>query len=170
MTTETTDDFEDDAPKSKSARKRESTALQELGELLATLPKKEFDRAPLSEDLREQIEIAKNIKSHSGKKRQFQYVGKLMRSIDTDEIANFLKDLNTGKKSAARQFKHVEQCRDELIAKGDSAIAVLLENYPQGDRQQLRQLVRSAQKERDQDKPPASSRKLFRYLKTLLEN
>ena len=163
------DDYQEDEPKSKSQLKREMTALQELGETLAKLPNKEFARAPLDDNLREHLTLARTINSNSGKRRQMQYIGKLMRNIDTTEIATFLDELDTGRRAAARQFKQLEKMRDDIIERGDSAIDSLMQSHPQADRQQLRQLVRAVKKEHATNKPPASSRKLFKYLRSLFE-
>lgn len=154
---------------SKSQLKREMLALQALGEALVDMPDKELATIPVPERLMDQINLARKINHHGGKKRQLQYIGKLMRSFDVSAIQKAYNDLQTGRKALAREFHQLEEWRDKLIAQGAPAIEELLEKYPNGNRQQLRQMVRQAQKEQSQEKSPAASRKLFRYIKALEE-
>lgn len=154
---------------SKSQLKREMLALQGLGEALVGLPDRELATIPVPEQLLEHINLAQKITHHGGKKRQLQYIGKLMRKLDVSEIQIAYKELLNGRKTHAREFHQLEQWRDKLIEQGSTAIEELLAQYPDADRQQLRQMVRQAQKEQSQEKPPATSRKLFRYIKTLAE-
>ena len=88
-TTNTDTNEQDDEPEfiSKSARKREMTALQKTGEALLALPAKQFAKVPISDLLREALELAATLKNREGKRRQMQYVGKLMRSEDHEKIA-----------------------------------------------------------------------------------
>jgi hypothetical protein len=83
-------------PKSKSQLKREMTALQQLGEKLVNLPAKTLAKAPLSEDLRDEVEQVIRITHHEGRRRQLQYLGKIMRRIDCEEIKQFLHDIERG--------------------------------------------------------------------------
>lgn len=152
---------------SKSQLKREMLALQVLGEALVDMPDKELATIPVPERLMDQINTARKINHHGGKKRQLQYIGKLMRSFDVSAIQKAYNDLQTGRKALAREFHQLEEWRDRLIAQGAPAIEKFLVKYPDGNRQQLRQMVRQAQKEQSQEKPPTASRKLFRYIKAL---
>lgn len=162
------DDFTDEKP-SKSARKREMLALQELGEAIVKLSEGELATIPLDGELREAILIARRITSNEGKRRQLQFVGKLMRHNDTTAIAAALEELNNGRQQHNQRFHQLEQLRDELVASGVSAMEKVLELYANADRQHLRQLITAAVKEREQEKPPAAARKLFRYLRELAE-
>ena len=98
-----------------------------------------------------------------------QYIGKLMRHADTTAIAAALQDLQNGRALHNQHFHQLEQLRDVLIAEGVGAMDKVLELYPHADRQHLRQLIATAAKEREQEKPPAAARKLFRYLRELAE-
>lgn len=153
---------------SKSALKRQMTALQKLGEALVELSDRELDRIPVEDaQLRQVIIEARGINSRSARRRHLQYLGKLMRSIDPEPIQQALDQLHQQKRGDADAFKHLERWRDRLLAEGDSAVDALLQEQPAADRQQLRQLVRQHRKETTAGKPPAASRKLFRYLREL---
>jgi ribosome-associated protein len=165
-------DFEDDDEEiiyvSKSQLKRESHALQELGEELVELSASKLAKIPLPDELAEAIDLARKIKQRGGRKRQLQYIGKLMRKIDAEPIQQAMDALkNDSAKETARQHK-LEQWRDRLVAEGDKALAELLDELPDADRQHLRQLVRNAQREAKQNKPPKSAREIFRYLRDLM--
>lgn len=163
------DNFLVDEPPSKSARKREMQALQEIGENIINLSDGEFATIPLEGELLTAIMLARRLKSGEGRRRQMQYVGKLMRHADTTAIAAAFQDLQNGRALHNQQFHRLEQLRDELIEHGVSAIEQALTLYPQADRQHLRQLITASVKEREQQKPPAAARKLFRYLRELAE-
>lgn len=166
-------DFDDDDEEiiyvSKSQLKRESHALQELGEELVELPAAKLEKIPLPEELAEAVALARRIKARGGRKRQLQYIGKLMRKLDEEPIRLAMSQLKSESARETAQLHQLEQWRDRLVAEGDAALAELLEQQPQADRQHLRQLVRNAQREIKQNKPPKSARELFRYLRTLLE-
>ena len=76
-----------------------------------------------------------------------------------------LADLDAGQRSDARRFHALEQWRDRLLAEGDEAVSAFLLEYPDAEAQPLRQLLRNARREQDAGKPPATARKLFRYLR-----
>ena len=155
---------------SKSEMKRDMTRLQELGEALVKLTDGQLAKIPIDDDaLAEAINTARRIKHREGLRRQMQYIGKLMRKIDTTEIADAYQKLLDGHKEESRRFHQLEQWRDQLIEKGPSAIEEVIEQFPDADRQHLRQLIVQAAKEKKNNKPPASARKLFRYLRELSE-
>jgi ribosome-associated protein len=159
----------DDEPPSKSARKREMLALQELGEALVNLSDGELATIPLEPELAEAIQTARRIKSHEGLRRQMQYIGKVMRRIDTEPIATAYTDLQHGRQERNQQFHKLEQLRDVLIERGVDAMSEVLEQFPDADRQHLRQLIVAAAKEKAANQPPAAARKLFRYLRELAD-
>ncbi len=150
---------------SKSSRKREMTALQKTGEAMLALPAKQFAKMPISPLLRESLELAATLKNREGKRRQMQYVGKLMRSEDHEKIAEMLASFDENSRTFRLQFQRLEKLRDELIDGDNDALTNILEQHPTLERQHLRQLIRQASKEREQDKGPAASRKLFKYLR-----
>ena len=166
------DDFDidsDDRP-SRSQLKREAEALQDLGLALVELPQGKLDRIELPDKLREAIDLARRITAHGGKRRQMQYIGKLMRSFDAEPVRAQLEAFQQADRRAAQRFQQLEALRDQLLAEGDDALGAILERYPHADRQHLRQLIRQAQQERDKNKPPAAARVLFRYLRELDES
>lgn len=154
---------------SKSQLKRESHALQAMGEELVELSAAKLAKIPMPDELAEAVALARKIKARGGRKRQLQYIGKIMRSIDATPIEQALADLkNTAGKEAAK-FHRLEQWRDRLVDEGDAALGDLLEAFPDADRQHLRQLIRNAQREAAKNKPPKSAREIFRYLRNLAE-
>jgi ribosome-associated protein len=115
----------------------------------------------------EAVQLAQRISHHSGKRRQMQFIGKLMRSADAEQIADALDALHETSRKAKAQERLIEGARDALIVRGDDALAEVLAIWPHGDRQLIRQLTRSAQGEQCGGHAPASARKLFRYLRSL---
>ena len=155
---------------SKSARKREVEALQDIGASIVKLSDGELALIPLEGELQKAILTARRISgSHEGLRRQMQYIGKLMRTTDTAAIEAALRDLENGRQQHNRHFHQLEVLRDELLVAGISGMEKVLERYPHVDRQHLRQLITAAVKEKEQQKPPAAARKLFRYLRELAD-
>lgn len=162
-------DYDDNLePKSKSQKKREVEALQELGEALVKLSTEQLARFQLEDHLLEAIIEAKHISSNGAKRRQLQYIGKLMRSIDPIPIQAELNLIYQKGRSDTAHFHQVEQWRDRLIQSGDAAINEFIEICPNADRQHLRQLVRSAQQEVKNQQSPRHARLLFRYLNEIM--
>lgn len=162
-------EHEDDSRPSKSELKRQMLALQQLGVDLIELPQRELDRLALPEELCDAIGVAQRIKSREGRRRQLQYIGKLMRQVDHEPIAKLIHERKTGQQHLTREFHALEQMRDDLIERGMPAIDRVLQEYAAADRSRLSQLVRSARKEREREQAPKSARKLFRYLRELAE-
>ncbi len=157
-----------DEPPSRSQRKREAEALQALGERLVALPAGTLAAMPLDEELREAVALARRISARGGRRRQLQYIGKLMRQRDTNAIERALADLDRGRQAEARRHQELEALRDRLIEEGDAALAEVIDRHPEVDRQQLRQLVRQARKDHASGRP-AGPRALFRHLRALDE-
>ena len=155
---------------SKSALKRQMTALQKVGEELVGLSDRELEKIPLdSEPLRQAILETRRIRSNSARRRHLQYIGKLMRKIDSLPIENALGELHQQRRGEAEGFHELEKLRDQLLTEGPSAVEQVVRRFPGADRQHLRQLLRQQQREQLQQKPPAASRKLFKYLRELSE-
>jgi len=153
---------------SKSQAKRDVEALQKLGSKLVKLSKSSLDKFELDERLRDAILFAQTIRSHSAHRRQMQLIGKLMRHVDADAILNQYERYQNQIKDNNTQFHGLENWRDRLLSEGDPAINELLNNYPDFDRTRLRQLLRNAKKESENNKPPKSARQLFQYLKEVI--
>ena len=154
---------------SKSQLKRESEALQKLGEELVELPASQLAKIPMPEELADAVDLARRISARGGRKRQLQYIGKVMRQIDAEPIEKAMDALRNEHLRENARLHTLEQWRDRLIAEGDAALSELLEHQPNADRQHLRQLMRNAQQEAKKNKPPKSARELFRYLREVME-
>lgn len=93
---------EEEAPPSKSARKRAAHALQKLGERLVRMRPEEVAALPLPEPLADAIAEARRLRSRGALSRQHQYIGRLMRDIDSDALESALADLEAARKARAR--------------------------------------------------------------------
>lgn len=155
--------------KSKSQRKREMLALQALGEQLTGLSVDQINTIEMAEDLREAVLFAKTMKKNESLRRQMQYIGTLMRDVDSEPIRKALDEIGKGRRHDAHAFRKIEQLRDGLIDGGDRLLEDIFKEFPEVDRQRLRRLVLNARKEKLDSKPPKSSRALFRYLRELAQ-
>lgn len=153
----------------KSALKRESQALEELGERLTALPAEQLAGIPLSEQLAEAIAIARRITSFSAIKRQRKFIAKLLRDTDVEPIRARLEALDRNSAQSIHRHHTLERWRDRMLDEGDEAIDEFLQSQPAADRQKLRQLAREARKEQQASVAPRSARLLFRYLRQVLE-
>ncbi|AIU86985.1 ribosome-associated protein [Pectobacterium versatile] len=153
---------------SKSEIKRDAEALKDLGAELVELGKNALEKIPLDDDLRAAVELAQRIKKE-GRRRQLQLIGKMLRARDPEPIQTALDKLNNRHNQQVALFHKLEQLRDRLIEEGDDVVPDILALYPHADRQQLRSLVRNAQKEKATNKPPKSARQIFQYLRELAE-
>ncbi|MDO8177272.1 MAG: ribosome biogenesis factor YjgA [Undibacterium sp.] len=154
---------------SKSQLKREMTALQKLGQELIDQPRDRVKRVPMPEDVRDAILECQKIKDHEGRRRQLQFVGKKMRTLDEAEVALIQKTIDSWKgasKSETAVMHALERRRDKLLA-NDEAVTELMAEHPQLDAQQLRTMIRNARKEQAESKPPKAYREIFQLLKEL---
>ncbi|UAX41389.1 ribosome biogenesis factor YjgA [Pasteurella canis] len=151
---------------SKSEIKRDAEALKKLGEKLVNLNKVKLDKIPLEEKLLEAIELAQRLQKEA-KRRQLQYIGKLLRNIDVEPIQEALDKLENKHNQQQAMLHKLETLRDTLI-ENDNEFTQFLDQHPEADRQHLHHLIRSAQKERAQNKPPKAYREIFQYLKELM--
>jgi len=156
--------------KSRSQIKREMVSLQQMGERLVGLSDDQIQVIDMPDDLREAALSAKKLKSHGARKRQLKFVGALMRKIDTSPISDALYEIDRGRSVQVAEFHMIEKIRDELVKGNDAPLEDIIGKFPNADRQKLRQLVRNARKELNKNKPPKSSRALFKYIKKLAEN
>nr|WP_314264409.1 ribosome biogenesis factor YjgA [uncultured Moellerella sp.] len=153
---------------SKSEIKRDAEVLKKLGAELVDLSKNELERIPLDDDLLTAIQLAQKIK-REGRRRQLQLIGKLLRSRDEAPIIDALDRLKNRHNQQVLMLHKIEDLRNRLLEKGDDIIEEVVGLFPMTDRQQLRSLVRNAQKEKEAAKPPKAYRQLFQYLKELSE-
>lgn len=154
---------------SKSQLKREMDALQKLGESLVNEPRDRVKRVPMPEDVRDAILECQQIKDHEGRRRQMQYVGKKMRTLEADEIAIIQKTIDSwhgASKTETAAMHALERRREKLLA-DDQALTELLNRHPDVDVQHMRTLIRNARKEQAENKPPKAYREIFQILKQL---
>lgn len=154
---------------SKSQLKREMTALQKLGEELISNSRERVKSVPMPEDVRDAILECQKIKDHEGRRRQLQYVGKKMRSLEEHEVAAIQKVIDSWRgtsKAEAAALHLIERRREKLLA-DDRALTELLATHPELDAQRLRTLIRNARKEQAESKPPKAYREIFQILKGL---
>lgn len=149
---------------SKTQRKQEMQALQELGEKIIALTETERARLPLSEDMLAAVEETSRIRSHEGRRRHMQYVGKVMRREDISGIRAAFDEFEQEKLRRDHAFHRLEKWRERLI-EDDEALEPFIAEYPDVDRQALRQLIRNARSERERGKPPTNARKLFKLIR-----
>lgn len=153
---------------SRSQRKREVLALQEIGEVLVELPAIQLAKIPLEPKLAEAIATARTLKSREAKRRQLQYIGKLMRNTDVQLIEEALNKIQDNDLKSKALFHQMERWRDKLISEGDKALEEFLKQYPNADSQHIRQLMRRAKQDQNNNKNSGAETELFRYLRGLL--
>lgn len=154
---------------SKSEMKRQMSELQKLGEELVDQPRDRVKRVPMPDDVREAILTCQSIKDHEGRRRQLQYVGKMMRSLEPQEVEAIRRTIEgwRGASKADTAALHaVERKREKLLA-DDKALTALMQEHPELDVQHLRTLIRNARKEVAENKPPKAYREIFQVLKGL---
>lgn len=159
----------DDYIKSKSQVKREMSALQKLGEHLVELNDKQLATVPLEENLLNAILEARKMPQREARRRHLQFIGKLMRSADHAAIQEAVDKLQDKSDQYVHLQHKIERYRDLLLENDQQVFQNLIVQCPGIDVQHLRHLVRSAQKEKEENKAPASARKLFTYIRTQLE-
>ena len=155
----------EDGP-SKSQRKRESEALQVLGETLVGLGHDQLARIELPDHLRAAIDEARRISKFGALRRQLQYIGKLMRDVDPAPIRRQLEPLERHSREHSAWLHRLEHWRSRLIS-DDHALDEFLRLHPGIDVQHLRTLIRNARHEAAQSRPPRAFREIFRLLKAL---
>ncbi len=160
-------DHTDDAePLSKTRRKQQMQELQDLGEELAALSADRLKKIDIPEQLREALQEAQRMNSHGAKRRQLQYVGKVMRDVDAEPIRAALAAIRGESAVEVARMHRLERLRTRLL-EDEKTLAEIAEAFPQADLQHLRALRRSALKEQEAQKPPRSYRTLFQELKAL---
>lgn len=155
---------------SKSQRKRDMLALQKIGESLIKLTEEQLATIDLPDNLLTAIQHIKSLTSNEAKRRQLQYIGKIMRQIDPELITQALKRIEVIHEKKTIKFHDVEEWRTRLLIYGDDALNSFLVDYPEVDRQQLRQLIRNALQDKKNNKNTGAEKKLFQYLRSIIEN
>jgi len=161
------ENFENVERLNKSQQKREIHALLELGRKLSGLDKSALLKMDLPAELLLAITESKSMK-HGALKRQFKFITKLLRQINTESLEETIAGLELKQTEQDRCFHRVERWRDRLLIEGQEAMTEFMATYPQADAGQIRQLVRNTNKELLSGKPPKSSRILFRLLRDII--
>ena len=149
---------------SKTKRKQEMHELQALGAALVELPESQLDF--LDQELRNAVLEAKRISSHEARRRQLQYIGRLMRDIDPAPIRARLDQITGSSTQANARHKRLEALRARLLA-DDEALTEFAAAHPSADLQTLRALIRNSRVEREEGRPPRAYRELFRLLQSI---
>jgi ribosome-associated protein len=152
----------DDLP-SRSQLKRDSQELRDMGAQLVQMPNAHLDKITMDNTLLAAIKEARRLKSNDARRRQIQYIGKLMRNMDLTEIRHSVEKLNHQSQTFRQHFAMLEQWRDRLIDEGNDTIEEFLTAFPNADRQQIRNLSRQAGREKNS----SAKSKLFKYLKEI---
>ncbi|MCG8466240.1 MAG: DUF615 domain-containing protein [Xanthomonadales bacterium] len=163
--------FEDEPQRpSKTQRKKAAQALTDLGRQLVELKPQQLARLSLPDDVAEAVAEARAIRSHGARKRQLQFLGKLLRQIDVDLIQSQLARLLAPGRHEVALAKQGEQWRERLLTEGPAALTAFLEQFPQADRQQLRQLIRQYAQHGEKPKGKQAFKSLYREVHQLLND
>jgi ribosome-associated protein len=156
---------------SKSALKRQMHDLQALGLALSELPESRQAKLDLPEALRDALAEYRRTRSHEGRRRQLQFIGKLMRQADEEPIREAIAAFKLGSATETLALHEAERWREELLASED-AVTRWLASFPATDAQQLRSLVRAARKdaqaEQADQRRGRAYRELFQIVKAAL--
>lgn len=165
------DDEDDlDLAPSRSQRKRDALAVKDLGESLVNLDPASLSRFDLPEFIVDIIHETRRIRQHGARKRQLQYLAKQLRQLETDVLFEQLQQLQRPHQVEVAHQHLIERWRDRLIQEGPLALTAFIDQYPQADRQHLRQLIRNAEQQAQRNEPPKAARQLFKYIRTLLDD
>ena len=153
---------------SKTKRKHEMQALQDLGVELVALDPKRLATLDLPEQLVDAITLARSITRHEAKRRQMQYIGRLMRDIDAEPLRTTLGAWSQGPKIERERFALLERWRDRMLAEPDG-VQAFVAAYPTTEIDALVRIVADARAERARGAPPRKSRALFREVKRIVD-
>ena len=153
---------------SKSRRKRDMEALQKIGAQLVELNAGQLAQIELPEILRDAVVAAQRIRDFEGRRRQFQYIGRLMREIDPAPIQACLERWR-GSAGAHTALQHLAEDWRERLLDEEDALASFAAEYPRGDLQRLRSLVASVKRDRAAGRAPKNHRALFRAIRAIVE-
>ena len=157
-------DLDKDSVISKTELKKDSKKIQEFGRRISELTINNIEAFKFPSNIYEATIGLKNIKSNSAKKRQVQYLGKLLREIDLTDAFLIMKQLKVSSQKEIQRNHIIEDWRDKLLSNNDS-ITQFVDEYPKIDRQSLRQTISNAQKD---NKSPKYSRQLFKLIKDII--
>ena len=160
--------MEEDDFISKTRRKRQMHDLQALGAALVKLSPEKLSRIDLPEALRDAVLDAQKFTKHEARRRQLQYIGKIMRDIDADPIMEQLNALEAPSKKQTAVFHVAEKWRQAMVDDPEQ-VAAFVKEYPEADPDRLRELAAGAVEEKRVGKPPRQFRELFHALNGILQ-
>ena len=163
----------DDRPPSKSMLKRASHELQALGQQLLDMPDSRLIEIDMPERLRDALAAYKKTRSFEGKRRQLQFIGKVMREVDPEPLREAVAQYQLGHAHNALALHEAERWRAELIADDKDAVTRWVADFPDTDVQQLRTLIRNARKDASLEPEKRSGRafrELFQFIKRAMES
>jgi len=149
----------------KSAQKREQAQIKALVTALLACPEAEWQAMGLNETVQKELRLARGMKASGARNRQIKFIVRLLKDDGLEAARQWVEQRDLREAEARRRFQELEAWRDRLVEMGDQALGDYLQAHPETDRQQLRQLVRQARKERDTGKPAGAGKKLFRFLR-----
>ena len=153
-------------PPSKTRRKHAMQDLQDLGKSLVALDPRRLAEFDLPERLADAIRDARTITRHEARRRQMQYIGRLMREVDPAPIAASLARLDEMPHAEKLRFAALEIWRNRLLD-DDAALSEFVTGHPRASRDEFAALIRTARAERAAGSPPHKFRQLFRRLKEI---
>jgi len=160
-----------EAPKSKTRRKKEMTALQKLGERLVGLPVSYLKKSGIPQELLEALLSMKNMRTHEARRRHMQHIGALMRSVDPEQVRRVLDHYGQPGQTCvtAPARTDLDHAAQALVSGAPEMIEDMVRQSPHADRTRLRQLVRNAKAEAGQGSTKRAFAMLKSYLAQILE-
>jgi ribosome-associated protein len=155
-------------PISRSQKKRDAQALQRAGKRLMDLSEGQLAALDVPDELKEAIQFAWQLnRKQEAYRRQVQYIGRLMRQLEPQQVASALFEAEQGRELEKRRFRHIERLRDGLVSGDDKLVEWVLEHAPEADRAQLNKLIAGTRGTGGPASRKSASRNLFRYLNQL---
>jgi len=151
----------------KTQIKKDIAQLFAMGEEMSKLSLAHVQSLELPEKIHNAVLEVAGMPHKGARKRLLKFIAGQLHKIDVQPIQERLARITNKSAHAVREHHNLERWRDRLLKEGNDALTELLDEQPHADRQQLRQLVRNAQKETELGKPPKSARQLYQYLKEL---
>jgi ribosome-associated protein len=161
--------MEEDDFISKTQRKKQMTELQDVGAQLVGLSAEQLARFDLPESLRDAVENARGMTRHEARRRQIQYIGRLMRNVDAGPIAEQLAALKAPSKRQTALFHVAERWRQEMLA-DPGAVARFAREFPAADPNRIKVMVENAREEKRTARPPRQFRELFHLLTAIVQD
>ncbi len=161
--------MEEDEFISKTQRKRQMSELQDVGAQLVGLSAEQLARFDLPETLRDAVEAARGITRHEARRRQMQYIGRLMRDVDSGPIVEQLAALTAPSKRQTALFHVAERWRQDLLTDPEG-LARFLREFPEADPDRIRALMEDAREEKRTARPPKQFRELFHVLTAIVQD